>query len=176
MTTEPLTRMIHRDAVLSSDGQYRYRLDRRWGSGPAALFVMLNPSTADAHGDDPTIRRCVGFAHSWGLAGIVVVNLFAYRSPKPSIMWAAARAEIDIVGPDNDQYLEHAADEAADQDVPIVAAWGALAPLGRVADVRRLPTMRRLMALGVTRNGQPRHPGRVAAAAQLVPWQEAPDA
>lgn len=175
MSTDALTRIIHREAVLSGDGRYRYRLERRWGSGPTALFVMLNPSTADAHGDDPTVRRCVGFARCWGLDGIVVVNLFAYRSPKPSVMWSAARGQIDIVGPDNDRYVEQAAAEAADQDAPIVAAWGALAPPSRVAQVRRLPNMGRLMALGVTQNGQPRHPGRLAGAAQLAPW-EAPDA
>lgn len=62
-------------AVLSDDGQYRYQLERTWGFGDAVTFVMLNPSTADARKDDPTIRRCLSYARSWGYDGIRVVNL-----------------------------------------------------------------------------------------------------
>ncbi|TMF61888.1 MAG: DUF1643 domain-containing protein, partial [Chloroflexi bacterium] len=69
-----------RGATFSADRRYRYRLWRRWdGARPVVAFVMLNPSTADARRDDPTIRRCIGFAKSWGFGGVEVVNLFAYR-------------------------------------------------------------------------------------------------
>lgn len=62
-------------AALSPDGIYRYNLTRTWGAGPIATFLMLNPSTADADVDDPTIRRCLGFAKSWGCSSLRVANV-----------------------------------------------------------------------------------------------------
>src|SRR5207237_5457574 len=67
-------------ASFSRDRRYRYRLWRRWDAArPVVAFVMVNPSTADAGRDDPTIRRCIGFARSWGYGRLEVVDLFAYR-------------------------------------------------------------------------------------------------
>jgi len=64
-------------AVFSRDGRYRYALRRVWDDGkPAVLFVGLNPSTADAHRDDATIRRCTRFARDWGFGQLLVGNLF----------------------------------------------------------------------------------------------------
>jgi hypothetical protein len=74
---------VKSSAVLSPDGVYRYRLDRVWGAGPRVLFVMLNPSTADATQDDPTLRRCLGFARDWGYGSLTVANLYAYRARGP---------------------------------------------------------------------------------------------
>jgi len=71
-------------AEISDCQRYRYALWRRWADGPAVLFVMLNPSTADARSDDPTIRRCIGFARSWDYAAVLVANLFALRTPTPA--------------------------------------------------------------------------------------------
>lgn len=74
-------------AVISECGLYRYRLWRIWDdSKPLCMFVMHNPSTADAQEDDPTIRRCVGFAKSWGYGGIYIGNLSPYRATKPTEM------------------------------------------------------------------------------------------
>lgn len=159
------------DALLSEDGLYRYWLSRRWarnGMG-MATFVMLNPSTADASLDDPTIRRCIGFARRWGLDGIAVVNLYALRSTDPKGLWAAA----DPVGPDNDEWLGVHAILAKANATPVVAAWGANAHPDRVAHVAALfasfgvP----LHSLGVTKAGQPRHPLYLRADASLAPWQ-----
>lgn len=78
------------EAVLSADGRYRYYLSRRWqprftGQEDSILtFVMLNPSTADALQDDPTIRRCVGFAKSFGANVLQVINLYGFRATKPA--------------------------------------------------------------------------------------------
>src|SRR5690606_19643797 len=119
-------------AVLSPDGRYRYQLWRTWDGAKAALgWVMLNPSTADASDDDPTIRRCISRAKAEGYGGILVCNLYAYRTPSPAVMWDAERKGIDIVGPENDSYLKAM---WVDCDV-VVAAWGAGARPGRVAEV-----------------------------------------
>ena len=81
MTGDLLT---HSTAVISQDGLYRYHLERRWSDAPFLTFVMLNPSTADAEIDDPTIRRCVGFSKREGAGGIAVVNLYAFRATSPA--------------------------------------------------------------------------------------------
>ncbi len=139
-----------RDAVLSDNGQYRYRLTRRWAEGEQVTFVMLNPSTADAHKDDPTLRRCIGFARSWGYAALSVVNLYAFRATNPEDLWRTS----DPVGDDNDIYLR-AAGQSGDL---LVAAWGANAKPERAAEVIALPGFERIHYLRLTRSGQPSHP------------------
>ncbi len=125
---------------------------------------MLNPSTADAAADDPTIRRCIGFARAWGFGALEVVNLFAYRATRPADLFAAD----DPVGPRNDRFVRAAARSAA----MVVAAWGVHGTRrGRDADV--LATLRILGSvhcLGTTKRGQPRHPlfVRGETAAQLL--------
>lgn len=161
---------VRREAVLSEDGQYRYSLVRRWASsGLPAQFIMLNPSIADDAVDDPTIRRCVGFARALGCAGLVVVNLYAYRATKPADLW---RAE-DPVGPHADTYIRIVAHRAA-VGAPLIAAWGANAKPDRVAHVRELVASARaeLTALGVTKSGAPRHPLYLPSAAVPTPWPE----
>jgi len=103
-------------AVLSEDHTYRYQLGRQWGNGPTVGFVMLNPSTADASQDDPTIRRCIGFAKSWGNEAIIVANLFALRATNP----VELRRSRDPIGPDNDYWLLDFAGAVSQ----IVCAWG----------------------------------------------------
>lgn len=156
-----------RTATISDCGLYRYELTRAWGPGPRPVFVMLNPSTADSDVDDPTVRRCTGFARSWGFHGVVIVNLYAYRATDPR----ALRRVDDPVGPGNDAYIAKWAREAAQEHVPVVAAWGVNADTGRVAHVLTLPGMNRVAALGVTKDGYPRHPLYVPAAAVLNPWK-----
>ncbi len=92
-----------KSAVVSEDNNYRYQLSRIWDeSKPAVLFVMLNPSTADAFIDDPTIRRCINFARYWGYGGLYVGNLYAYRSTDPK-----ALKHIDNpVGDDNIAHIQ----------------------------------------------------------------------
>lgn len=141
-----------RSAVLSDDERYRYLLGREWQpEGKTATFVMLNPSTADAMEDDPTIRRCIGFAKQWGCGALLVVNLYAWRATKPADLWSGD----DPIGPENDAYLYAA---VACTDGPLVAAWGANARADRIAAVLKLPGMDRLSALAVTKGGQPGHP------------------
>lgn len=153
-------------AVFSADKTYRYVLTRTWDiSLPVAKWIMLNPSTADAMKDDPTIRRCAGFARREGCGGIAVVNLFALRATDP----AALRQADDPAGPANDPFI---AIHAGPGDL-VIAAWGAGGTLnGRAAEVGQRLTAAgvRLKCLGVTAAGQPRHPLYVRADAPLLPW------
>jgi hypothetical protein len=112
---------------------------------------MLNPSTADAEIDDPTIRRCIGFAKAWGFEGIVVRNLYALRATNPKELWVHE----DPVGPDNNAFL---GDTLGDEFT--VCAWGANAKPFRVQSVvgRLTATGAALRHLGLTKDGYPRHP------------------
>jgi len=146
-------------ASLSVDGCYRWSLTRRWGPGPTAAWIMLNPSRADAATDDPTLRRVIGFAQAAGFGQITVTNLYAWRSPSPSVLHRVA----DPVGVGNDQAIL-AGTAGADL---IVAAWGTHADPGRAAAVLQLLSHRAIWCLGRTRGGRPRHPLYVPARAPL---------
>lgn len=158
-------------AVISRCGEYRYTLDRPRGIlvSPAtratAVFCMLNPSTADDENDDPTIRRCRGFMERWGSAGLLVVNLYALRSTDPRALWEHA----DPVGPENDHWLHRAAGEGGE----VVCAWGANAKPDRVRIAVALfrAAGARLLCLGTTKDGHPRHPLYVRGGQPLVPWE-----
>jgi hypothetical protein len=142
---------------------YRYLLWREWSQGPRALFIMLNPSTATETVDDPTIRRCIGFARSWGLGGVEVANIFALRSTDPRALYRHA----DPVGPANDDAIAEAAKRAA----IVVCAWGNHGRLGNRGNV----VLGLLLAVDVqpwclrmTKQRQPEHPLYQPADRQLV--------
>lgn len=166
--TEPRTEIaqIERRAVISACGQYRYNLSRWWGQGDRLRFVMLNPSTADAEVDDPTIRRCMGFARSLLFEGIDVVNLYAFRATKPADLW---KADEPTGGERNDDLLREVLRQSRVQ--PVIAAWGANARPERVAEFlswRDAVCGARVLALGLTKAGAPRHPLYLRADAQPV--------
>ena len=118
-------------ARFSACRRYRFALWRRWAEGPQVLFVMLNPSTADEDHDDPTIRRCIGFARSWGFAALAVGNLFAWRCSSPADLRSCPRP----VGGSNDKWLLR----LQASSVMTVAAWGNHGRLlGRSETVRAL--------------------------------------
>lgn len=149
-------------AIISNCGKYRYRLSRKWSYQRPCLFIMLNPSTADAEKDDPTIRRCINFAKSWDCGELIVVNLFAFRATSPKDMTAAS----DPVGPDNMGYIKRAAEFVIlggydENPGPIVCAWGANGTfMGQDQTVRGWleDECREYSALAFTKSGQPRHP------------------
>lgn len=160
-------------AKLSPDGLYRYELTRWWGDPDAYVplyltFVMLNPSTADAQLDDPTIRRCVGFATREGFRGIRVVNLYALRSTQPAALWTHP----DPVGPDNRRSLRVALLRAYNTCSPVVCAWGAHAHPEAVDRFKRdaADCGAKLQALHVTKAGAPGHPLYLRADAPLQDW------
>jgi hypothetical protein len=154
----------HHGAIFDPTRIYRYVLWRTWDAArPTVAFVLLNPSTADARRDDPTIRRCANFARAWGFGGLEVVNLFAFRTTRPTDLKRAA----DPVGPRNDVHLHAAAHRAG----ALVFAWGNQGTLGeRDRTVVRvlLAEKQTAFCLGRTTQAQPRHPLYVRADAPLV--------
>lgn len=165
---------IRKSAVISSCGTYRYRLARQWREASTLLtFIMLNPSTADADLDDPTIRRCIGFARRDGFGGIRVYNLFALRSTSPT----ALKLHRDPIGPENDERLLACFEHAAEYCSPIIAAWGAHGSL-RGRDRAVMAAARtagaKLSCLGVTKDGHPKHPLYIGASQPFVPFEPIP--
>lgn len=156
-------------AVISDDGKYRFRLEREWiGGNGRVLWVMLNPSTADAMRDDSTLRRCIDFSQQWGFAGLYVGNLYAYRSTDPR---ALAGVE-DPVGRGNDEHLLWMASRSA----RIVCAWGQRGPVvTRATDVAVMLMgangPHELQILGLTQSLQPRHPLRLRKTTRTGKWQ-----
>ncbi|MCZ0926475.1 DUF1643 domain-containing protein [Halomonas janggokensis] len=156
-------------AIISDCGQYRYLLTRpsevEHPERSTALFLMLNPSTADASLDDPTIRRCRGFARSWGCAGLAVANLYALRATNPKELWKHDAP----IGDQNNAWLAKLAKEHCD----IICAWGANAKPGRVKEVSRIlvDAGARLWCMGTTKSGAPKHPLYIKADQPLVAWE-----
>ncbi|MCX6952593.1 MAG: DUF1643 domain-containing protein [Verrucomicrobia bacterium] len=153
-------------AGISICGRYRHDLWRWWDETlPTMNFILLNPSTATAETDDPTLLRCVGYARAWGYGGLCITNLFDFRAtdpkamrsdPMPSSLW-------------NDRTIRNAASEAA----LVVCGWGAHGNhRERGKDVINLLRFRmgiKLQCLGVTKDGLPRHPLYLPKTLQPIP-------
>lgn len=160
--------MKENDAIISSDGYYRYVLSRKVEGPPVGefrvLWVMVNPSTAGATTDDATIRKVMGYCKRWQASHFRVVNLYAYRAKNIE----ALRGVADPIGPTNDAHITHQCDWA-DQ---VICAWGAREKLHRVvvgADDRidyvmrviRSATFKKgrpIYCIGKTAGGDPLHP------------------
>lgn len=142
---------IEADAVFSNCGRYRYLLRRMWRRNPHALFVMLNPSTASATADDPTIRSCVRLTKACDYGGLAVVNLFGLISADPRALLTAN----DAIGPDNEKTVRAAMERCA----VVILAWGAFA----AAETRARAFLEavngaELYCFGKTKSGAPKHP------------------
>lgn len=158
-----------RTADISDDGVYRYQLGRTWQpDDPVMAWVMLNPSTADADVDDPTIRRCISFAQRCGCGGIEVINLFSYRATDPGRLRDVLRdPRGDLYGPGHRGAWRRVL--LASNVLHVVAAWGAHEAATWSADRSTLPPG--TVCLGTTKSGAPRHPLYVKGDAPFEPWR-----
>jgi hypothetical protein len=151
--------------LYSPDMVFRYAFARWWGDADlatSAIWVLLNPATGDTEKRHrPTLQRCISWSKAAGYAGLVIVNLFAFRDTNPRNL----QLVVDAVGPANDEVLRDITKAGAQT----IAAWGGHGRLrGRSAEVG--PLLASPMCLGVTRSGEPRHPLYIPADTQLVPW------
>lgn len=157
--------MMHRSAVLSDCGRYRHILRRSWDiARPGVTFVMLNPSTADAEKDDPTVRKCIGFADRLGYGHLNVVNLFDFRATKPADLKAAGYP----CSPDSWHWIAKSISECPD----VICAWGANARdtfrTTVVFEYVRYLSPGRIRALRLLADGTPEHPLMIPYAAVPV--------
>lgn len=150
--SSPYPLFEHGTAHLSPCGLYRYHLSRFTGingSPRRAVWVMLNPSKADAAIDDPTTCALREFTIRFRCTSFDIMNLYAWRATDPKELWRAP----DPVGPDNDRWI---AETCHGADV-IVCAWGSFGEKVRIASVlAQIPRPR--YALGVNKDGNPKHP------------------
>ena len=151
-------------ALISPNGRFRYWLTRGT-PGRRVCFVMLNPSTADAEQDDPTIRRCLGFMESWGFSELLVLNLYGFRATDPKDL----KANHYPPGPDNGDHWRELLPTAG----LVVCAWGVNAQQHQVDYFRRVAARLEipLYCLGVTADEQPRHPLYLKADSLPEPWR-----
>lgn len=157
-------------AVFDPTGKYRYLLSRIWNCDyleddtKKILWIMLNPSTADAHKDDPTIRRCIAFSKQWGFSGLEIVNLFALRSPSPKHLFTVN----DPVGPENVRHIQEALERHECSHV--IGAWGNT-PLSIPTAIQSLLLpLRNLYALKITQRGYPAHPLYISSKTWFIPY------
>lgn len=141
-------------ATFDDDTRYRYTLFRRWDVNAEyrdmVAFVGLNPSTADAIKNDPTVTRCINFAKSWGFGGMIMLNLFAFRATDPNDMKAA----VDPVGQHNDEALRIVSFHARQT----ICCWGTHGVYrDRERRVREI-LLGECYHLGLTKDGHPKHP------------------
>lgn len=141
---------MEKAAEISRCGRYRYTLARTWDPDlPYVAFIGLNPSTADAVENDPTLNRCIQYARAWGYGGVRMVNLFAFGTTSPADMKAAD----DPVGPDNDVALQSVCEDAG----LVVAACGNHGSFrNRSHEVRTM--LEGLYCHKVNKTGEPAHP------------------
>ena len=142
--------IIKKSAVFSPCRKYRYSLTRDWNlSQKPALFIGLNPSTADENNDDPTIRRCMHYAYEWGFGGLIMLNLFAFRATLPSDL----RKSKFPVGQENNQFIVDSQNEAG----IVLVAWGNNGNLLN-RDQAVMQLISNPMCLNINNSGQPAHP------------------
>jgi hypothetical protein len=162
---------VKKSAYITPDGRYRYCLMRRWGDidgSPYVLWVMLNPSTADAEIDDPTITRCIKRTSDLGYDAMAVVNLYGLRATNPDELWRTN----DPIGGDNDLAISMLAAHAG----MIICAWGSNAKPGRAEEIidELLLSARKtdkIHALKLTKNGVPMHPLYIGYDVQPFVWK-----
>jgi hypothetical protein len=156
---------IEYGAIFDVNGRYRYSLWRAWSAHhPRIAFILLNPSTADEQINDPTIRRCMAFARAWNFGSMEVVNLFAYRATDYRDLFKANQP----IGEENNRFLLRAVECCS----TIILGWGNRGTfLSRERQVLQLLAGRQnVYCLGITKDGQPRHPLYIKGDTNLEPF------
>ena len=142
-------------AIFSKDGTKRYQLYREWdATKKTILFVLFNPSSASATQDDPTLRRVVGFASSWGFGRVLVGNLYPHCSPSPKKV-----PHLGVYSPKNKAQVASMCSKVS----TVVYAWGQNHPVPKW--LTALVAAPKVIAL--TKAGLPKHPLYLPATAQL---------
>lgn len=142
--------MIESNAIFSDDRLYRYVLWRTWDiSLPSLMMIGLNPSKANELDNDPTIRRCLGFAKLWGFGSLHMTNLFAYMATLPNDLKNAD----DPIGEENNHWLV----ETSKRVEKIVFAWGVHGKFNN-RDEEVINLFQNAFCIGVTKEGFPKHP------------------
>ena len=164
--------LIQTGAEFSPCRKFRYRLWRRWADGPMLVVIGLNPSTADETLNDPTIRRCLGYARDWHFSGLMMLNCFSYRSTDPN----ALKVHTDKALPqeiENRQIIAREVASIVAAGGAVVAAWGFWGDFQGIGAVMRdlLTNLGVGVAcLGTAKNGEPRHPLYLARTAPPRPY------
>lgn len=137
-------------AIFSKDRIYRYALWRIWNRHkPKVMFICLNPSTADEINNDPTLNRCISYSKSWNYGGVIITNLFAYRSTNPENLKYAKYP----VGKKNDRWIK----SFSKKSDKTVCAWGNNGKfLNRAEKVTKF--FKKKYCIGVNKSGEPSHP------------------
>jgi len=151
-----------KNAFFSNDGKYRYWLSRIFDETlPLVAFVGLNPSTADAEIDDPTIKKCISYCRQWGYGGFYMVNLFAFVSSDPKKLLH----EADPVGKDNDRHLK----EVLSKTEKTICCWGEMGRHNN-RDRQVLDIISNPHCLQVNKKGEPAHPLYLKGDLQPIPY------
>ena len=157
-------------AIVSSCGTFRYELRRVWDDArPPYVSGMLNPSTADADRDDPTIRRNRRRAEAMGFGSLIVWNLGAARATEPKV-WKTLS---DPIGPENDEHIRRILQECKDRNGIAIVGWGnhgSFMDRDRIAKLTAKEVGVVFHCLGMTKSGQPRHPLYVSSLFSPVLW------
>ena len=169
---------VRGDAILSTDGKYRYFLTRWWDPNrPIVLFIMLNPSKADATRNDPTIRMVIEFSKIWGFGSLGVLNLFAARASD----FRDLNKISDPVGPENRDHIMREVRQFHSLGAHLVCAWGAnggwmeqsetvLGWIEKFCSSEWVVEPLSTSVLGFTKGGHPRHPLYLPKTTPLIPW------
>jgi hypothetical protein len=168
-------------ARISPCGLYRYELTRELGGDVPLVSMGFNPSTADAIEDDQTITKDMGFARRWGLGRVIKLNAYGYRTKSPKILFAAARAGVDIVGPENDVAIANWIYQVRGACLhdgtyvnvgKIVVSWGANIDPDRQWQIGQMFLLAGVqpLCLGINDDGTPAHECYLSYERALVPW------
>ena len=172
---------MRRSAEISSCERYRYWLERQWDKAlPVLVVCMLNPSTADDQREDPTLLALIHFARLWGYGGLIIVNLYGWRSSSPDVMRTAAARSNDLNRRRGREAMICARTMGRDQ---LLVAWGNDGDFegeaARFAEFAADQVGCELICLGTTRSGAPKHPmargkHRIPRDQQPIIWRKAP--